>query len=151
MAKRRDEEAPTGGAFRDEAGERGEELLYCKLTREELVTRGAEAGTTREEIEAEERGFEDAKRAHKARLEALVHRERALLRELRSGETLRSVEIVVRVDWASGLVETVRSDTGEVFRSRPVSLEERQRKLAFDAKPRGAMAQAFGAARERDA
>lgn len=53
-------------------------------------------------------------------------RARQMLRTASSGSEDRSVEVVRRRNMAEGVMEWVRTDTGQLVRSRPLTPEERQ-------------------------
>ncbi len=56
--------------------------------------------------------------------------------EVRTGFESREVACLERVDEAGERIETVRTDTGEVVRTRPLGFDERQQALFAGAAPR---------------
>ncbi len=104
--------------------------LVCQLTETEIQDRAYDAGQTDQQIMAKETDFEVVRKEHKGEVEALMNRRRDLLREIRERQTRRDVECVVeRIYSPEFVVRMTRTDTGEVVRERPMTMEERQGQL----------------------
>lgn len=66
---------------------------------------------------------------YKAKIEGHSNEIKRLSRIISSGIEYREVECEKQFDWAKGIVQIVRLDTGEVVDERPMKPEEEQRTL----------------------
>lgn len=106
--------------------------LPCVLTEEELLKKGQELAEAVEDIQTEERRQGDIKASMKARLTALGARRDEISIAVRRKEEDRDVEVDIFHDYARGIVEDIRRDTGERIAFRPMSEDERQRELPME-------------------
>lgn len=107
------------------------EPLPVKLTPSELLVKGeelAEAIRVRDEHEA---FAKEASKAAKQRLDELDTDVTKLAGIVRRKAEPRQVEVFEKADAARLIVETIRADTFEVVRFRPMRMDERNAKL-FD-------------------
>lgn len=105
------------------------EHLPCPLTDEEWSERSEHCARL---IAERDTYAEEAKREAKAVKEELAGMDaqiRGLSREIRDRRTWRDVQVRVEPDYEAGVMETTRCDTGEVIRTRPLTLDEKQQKL----------------------
>lgn len=109
---------------------RRHESLRCALTATEVSARAKEAATKMSEHDALETEKKETAKAMKIELDRLADIIRRLLGEVRTQTTMRDVEVLDRPNFDTGEVETVRLDTGEVERSRPMRESERQMSLS---------------------
>ncbi len=105
------------------------ENLRCELTTPELLQRGDEAARLQEEAGELAEALAAHNKAEKATISDLESSRNYLLREIRQRATHRDVKVVDAVNEAEGTMETTRTDTGDVFRSRPLTEEEKQRSM----------------------
>lgn len=102
------------------------EILPCPLNDDELRERADRAARKQAELESEEEQIALLKKASKERTERLGSEVRSLLREVRTRSEDRDVQVVDRVSDEGDLMETVRTDSGEIVRSRPLTPAEKQ-------------------------
>lgn len=109
--------------------------LPVKLTFEEVRLRGKRMATLESEVEA----LEDEKKAITGDFKSKIDGRRAeilaLTRQINEEQEYRQVEVVERKDWDELVIDTVRTDTGDILESRPMTPSERQRPIPF-ASPR---------------
>jgi septation ring formation regulator EzrA len=103
--------------------------LPVKLTDEELLAKGNELARKLHEVTVEEEAQKQAKSAMKSRLEGLTNELHAIGSVVHTKTETRKVEVFARHDAERHVVETVRSDTGEVVETRLMTMEERNLKL----------------------
>ena len=106
--------------------------LPCALTIQEHHLKSkalAESLHQRAQIKLEQ---ELANTEFKSRLKAVGEQVELLAREVRTGNEYRQVQCFDRPDWSDGMVETIRTDTGEPVARRPMLPEERQQKLDLE-------------------
>lgn len=106
--------------------------LACRLTEEELLQKGQQLAEAVEDIQSEERRQTDIKASMKARLTALEARRDEVSVAIRRREEERDVEVDIWHDFARGIVQDIRRDTGEVIHYRPMSDDERQQGLPME-------------------
>lgn len=102
------------------------ERLPVPLTREELLIKGDELAkklTAKRALEDKKKEKAALMRADMKELDKEIDELRTEVREKRE---LRPVQIEVEKDFERHLMHTVRIDTGERIRSRPMTLDERQ-------------------------
>lgn len=109
------------------------EKLPCDLTRDEKLLKAEEMAEhlkVRAEVEVEAKSSADDYKTQLKRLDRLVG-DRA--EEVRTGVEYRQIECVERGSYRMNKVDVIRCDTGEVVRSRPMTVSERQDSLPFSA------------------
>jgi hypothetical protein len=107
------------------------EKLPCELTRDEKLNKAdqmAEHLKTRAEVELE---AQTAAGTFKRQLKELDRAIGDRAEEVRSGVEYRPVECACRDRFRDNQVDVVRLDTGEIVRSRPMTLQERQGSLSL--------------------
>jgi len=114
--------------------EKGIEIvsLPCPMTPEEHRLKGialANANQEKARIEAEKKL---ANEGFKERLSAIDSRIGELRHEVISGCEHRPTEVREVRRYQTHMVDTIRLDTGETIRSRPMTVSERQEVLEFD-------------------
>lgn len=102
------------------------EKLPVQLSDEEVRLRGEELAAKRKEWEAVKAEAKAAAQAAKSQLDELDTDISELARVVRARTEWRDVEVIEQRDFDRGLVETIRTDTGEVVRSRAMTGGERQ-------------------------
>ncbi len=105
------------------------ELLSCDLTPDEVRERGEEAARKAQERDTIEAERQSSQKSYKGRVESLEGQVRHLLSEVRSKSTRREIEVISEARHDAGMMETIRTDTGEIVRSRPLTANERQTSL----------------------
>lgn len=105
------------------------ESLMCTLTEPELAERADRAARLQYDADKITSEAKLASKAAKDRVEKIEAERRLLLSEVRTKQGYKAVECIAKADYARGLLETVRLDTGEVIRSRKLTPEERQKKM----------------------
>jgi hypothetical protein len=114
------------------------ESLPCDLTDGELLSRGqqvAELAAKKAEIEDL---LADQKQTAKVDLGIIETLAASVLREIRTRKQYRDVPCMMRENFDDPtlpMIETVRLDTGEIVRTRPMTYDERQGKLVGIATP----------------
>lgn len=111
-----------------------EETLKCALTPSEVKERASRLAIIQREIEEEE----DEKKATASNFANELKRlgliRQSLARQVRDEATFRQVECIERINEQSE-VERVRTDTGEIIKTRPATNDERQHSFLDDATP----------------
>lgn len=108
------------------------ENLRCELTDAEVQARGGEVALDLAKIEALRAKRKTLAAELKDEIDEVAERVRLTAREVREKACWRDVETRVQLNYADGVCQTIRTDTGEIVRSRPLSAAERQPRLAFD-------------------
>lgn len=107
--------------------------LPCALTDVELRRFGDELAVAVQDTDTEEDRQKQIKAEMKARVDELTARKARLALTISRREEYRDVEVQFLIDVA-GIVQEVRTDTGEILRTRPVADEERQLLLEMERK-----------------
>ena len=105
------------------------ETLPCQLTNGEVMQRGQDAGRAQLERDIREGTRVDEQKQAKREIEVLEAKIHKLLTEARTRTEHREVEVVDREDLTNDVMDTVRIDTGETVRQRPLRPDERQTRL----------------------
>lgn len=105
------------------------EKLPCDLSSYELRERATKMANVVNEIEQLELKKKVATDTAKREIDALVVSVSQLARQVRTGKEDREVEVEEVHDEIRFAVETFRTDTGEVVRSRPMTDEEKKHAL----------------------
>jgi uncharacterized FlaG/YvyC family protein len=104
----------------------------CELTRDEKLRKAdqmAQHFKTRAEKEVEAKSIAEG---YKRELKTLDHEIADRAEEVRTGVEYRNVDCAERARYRDNQVDVIRLDTGEVVRSRPMTITERQDSLNFD-------------------
>ncbi len=102
------------------------ERLYVELTADELREKGQELAALEKEYDETERDAKDSAKGYRESLKSQrseIQRAVTIIDERREE---RMVKVVDRADYRSNEMETIRVDTGEVVRSRPLTSDELQ-------------------------
>lgn len=103
--------------------------LKCELTEDEIKEYGAELARKYSEIT----DLEDQKKSitsdFKARIDAANSDAGILARKIQNGYEFRDVFCEIQYIDDEKVVQTVRQDTGEIIKTRPMTPEEMQRDL----------------------
>lgn len=102
------------------------ELFACPLTDDEAQARAYELACLVRKMDEEETAAKGAAAAARDTMKEMDAELRRLARIVREQKEDREVEVIVRQNTAEASIETVRTDTGAVVRSRPMTAEERQ-------------------------
>lgn len=102
------------------------EKLPCSLTLDEVRRKGEELALARKKFVETADEAKNVAADFKAKLKELDKAIDELAEQVRSKREMRDVEVIERRDTVNAMVETVRCDTGEVVRSRAMTLNERQ-------------------------
>lgn len=109
------------------------ELLPVVLTDIELLDLGQKLAEKHREARAEEDDQKESKSAMKERLEGIENEISRLAGLIRERREYRNVEVHEMKDFTRGMVDTLRNDTGELVRTRPMTSEDRTVSLFADA------------------
>lgn len=136
----------------------GVELLPVPLTEKELLDRGQQLAQVDADIGAHNEHADSVKKDLKAKEQALSSERARLANVVRQKREPRQVTTSGIARWKENIVETVRADTDEVIRRRPLEAHERQQILDLGMKkskpgpePTSPLTSSEEAALERDA
>lgn len=104
-------------------------VCAVKLTEDELLDRGRRLAECHSRIDDADAALNEAKADHKAAVTPIMTEIDTLAATIRRGTEDRSVTCDLVINEPMTRVETVRRDTGEIVRVRPLTEEERQREL----------------------
>jgi ERCC4-type nuclease len=110
------------------------EYLRCDLTEDEVTSKSGELALLHGEAERMQAEFDDLKKVRSARIKTVVTRQAVLAKQVREKAEYRNVEVEDTPNFTEKVMETVRSDTGEIVRTRKLSEEELQRPLPIGKK-----------------
>ena len=100
--------------------------LPVRLTEQELLQKSAELASTVQDYATEESRQVDIKAQLKAKLTELDARRTQLASVVARREEYRDVRCEIVANTKTLLAQIVRTDTGEVIQTRPLTMEERQ-------------------------
>lgn len=103
------------------------ERLPCKLTESERIDRARESTQILADYTEKEALAKSDASAHRTRLKELRTKLDETARASRDGYEYREVETYERPDPSKLTIDTWRSDTGELVRSRPMNDDEKRR------------------------
>lgn len=103
--------------------------LLCTLTPSELQAAGAKLAEACEDIQNETAAQVDIKAQLKSKIAGLESRRNELASIVRRKADYKEVPVNIFHDYTRAIVDEIRTDTGEVLVSRPMSDSERQAKL----------------------
>lgn len=107
------------------------EYLKCVLTADEFKSMSSDLAQQTVEIQELEDQKKAASSDFKSRIDAATAHTSRIARILRDGYEMKDVECETTFDLESGMVVTVRKDTGEIYKTRPMSQDERQQEFDF--------------------
>ena len=113
------------------------ETLPVVLTDIELLDLGQKLAEKHREGRMEEDDQKEAKSAMKERLEGIENEINRLAGLIRERREYRQVEVHEVKDFSRSMVDTLRDDTGELVRTRPMTSEDRTVSLFTDANTAG--------------
>ena len=106
--------------------------LQCVLTQSEILQYAKRmVGIRSSRLENEDQ-LDALKKEFNARIATLEAQESELALKIGTGKEWREVACTVTLDYASGDCYTVRDDTFEEIHRRPLTAEERQKKLPLE-------------------
>lgn len=114
------------------------ESLACELTVDEVAGKSAELAALHGDVERMEADLETERKTRGARIKTAVVRQGMLARQCRERREYRDVEVTDVADFDEKVMATVRIDTGEPIRQRPLSEAELQRPLPMGARKKPA-------------
>lgn len=103
--------------------------LPTELSQDEFNLRARELAETNEELTIERETQKEAKAGMKLRLEQLEQKRTELARIVKSRKEPRLVDVEHHANYARGVVEYYRMDTGAMYGHRPLTADDRQLKL----------------------
>lgn len=103
--------------------------LDCILTDVELLKYGRELSSVISAIATEEANQASVKKEMASKIAGLEAKASEISAKVNRGKELREVRVEVMADFTTGMATEIRTDTGEVYRERPLRDEERQPKL----------------------
>ena len=112
--------------------EQFESLQKCVLTGDETVERSRGMAQLMSEIGSDEADLKAVVQEFKSRVAGKEARLGTLARNVQNGFEFRAVPCTRSFDYAIGLVEEFRSDTGERISQRRMTDDERQQYLGFE-------------------
>jgi len=106
--------------------------LDCELTDKEILAYGRELASVNQEVADEEDRQNSLKQELKARIAGLEARRTEISAKVNRGKELREVQIEVLADFKLDMATEVRTDTGEIYRERPLRDEEKRPGLLME-------------------
>lgn len=106
--------------------------LKVELSKDEIVERAKRCAHLSGEIALMEEERDTAKKHANARIEEREAEAKRLQGEIRDGATWKEVPCETRFVYRTAEVQEVRTDTGEVMHTRPMTDRERQPELPLD-------------------
>lgn len=100
--------------------------LPVKLTDGEILERSHRAAELLGEADRAQGVLDEYRKEQKQRIAELESEGRELLRSVERGEELRDIEIEVQADYELRAILFVRTDSSEVYFSRPLTPDEAQ-------------------------
>lgn len=98
---------------------------YVDLTMDEVRAKGQELAQKIQDVDEATNDLKEVVKAEKSKIQVLVLESKKLAENVRQRRELRVVPVDI-VDAGEGKVSEIRTDTGEVLRTRPASDRERQ-------------------------
>lgn len=103
--------------------------LSCKLTEQELTERRDALASLVEKKTALEAQKKNAAAKYKQEIDEVEDAKSLVAYEIRTRSERREVAVTRHKDYAAGVEETIRTDTGEVVHTRVLDPHERQAEL----------------------
>lgn len=113
----------------------GIELLPVPLTRDELLDRGQQLAQVDSDLRAHNEFAESTKKDLKAKEQQFASEAARLANIVRTKKEPRQVKTQSIARWEQNIVDTIRIDTGDVIRNRPLEPHERQDILDLNQTP----------------
>jgi hypothetical protein len=112
-------------------------LVQCRfdLTDSEVAAAARKRAAIETEIAKVDSAFDVQKEKHKKALGTLEGQAGALGDLIRKGYELRDAECTIQFDYEGGQVNTVRADTGEIVKTRPMTDNEKSKGLPLPLGP----------------
>lgn len=104
-------------------------LLFCPLTDEEIQRKAEKLAIAREEVNLKAAALKQHSSLVKEEIALLDGDINSLAREIRTKQERRDVEVETRRNEDNLTIEVYRSDSGELIEARPMTADEKQRKL----------------------
>lgn len=116
----------------------GDDFLKVPFTDEEKAEHAQRLARTLPQIDQLEEELKSVKSQYKSRIEGLQAEAKKFSSYIRDGFHFDNVEIQIRKDFRAGTLEKIRLDTGEMYYTRTLTAEERQRSMfSEDRAPNG--------------
>lgn len=106
--------------------------LICALKPEEVAAYADDLAQLIDREVSTEAEFDGVKKTWKNKIEEIKREIMATSTKVREHKELRLTTCVREIDFGEGEVREIRSDTGEVINTRPISDPEKQKELDFD-------------------
>jgi len=117
---------------KDNAMEQTTEYLKCILTEAEIKEAGAALARRYSEITNLEEQKKSVTSDFKAKIDAATAEASLLARQIQNGYEFRQIDCEIQRVWEDKTVQTIRLDTGEIVKTRPMTADELQDRLAFN-------------------
>lgn len=104
----------------------------CLFTKDELDQMKTRLSVVTAELRDKEEEKKSVMSQLKSEIDHMVMETKTLSNKINSGYEHRQVKCEVNTNWETGLMEVVRTDTGELVESYPIPNEMRQRDLIED-------------------
>jgi len=108
------------------------EYLKCILTEAEIKEAGAALARRYSEITNLEEQKKSVTSDFKAKIDAATAEASLLARQIQNGYEFRQIDCEIQRVWEDKTVQTIRLDTGEIVKTRPMTADELQDRLAFN-------------------
>lgn len=108
------------------------ESLKVTLTIDEKANYGEQQAKALQELRQLDDRLEEVKGQIKGQQKELEARVNRISETIRNGYEYREVEVEKQLDLEAGIAKFYRIDTGEIYRTRPLSKEERQGEMALE-------------------
>lgn len=109
-----------------EKKEYSSEWCRCEFDEEELVDIALELAQKTEELEAIESEKKAVVSSFKERAERAQSEIKSCARKYKDGYEMRNIDCEVERNFSTGIVQYIRTDTGEVARTKQMTMAERQ-------------------------
>ncbi len=103
--------------------------LDCVLTDAELLKYGRELSSVISALATEQANQASIKKEMASKIAGLEAKASEISAKVNRGKELREVQIEVVANFTTGMATEVRTDTGEIYRERPLRDEEKQQRL----------------------
>ena len=102
------------------------EYLKCVLTEDEIKQIGADLAHKYSQIQDLEAQKKSVNSDFKARIDGLTASASICANTIQNGYEFRIIECDIEYDYASGVIRTIRTDTGEIVKEKKMTSKERQ-------------------------
>ena len=107
-------------------------MLDCRLTDDELLSRGEYLSTLVQEKESLELQKKEVATDYKTRIDDKTSRANEIAKIIKQGFEERAVEVTEQSDYTARTIAIIRIDTGEVVNTRSMAIEDSQEEMSFD-------------------